>query len=294
MTRYGHFIRLAVLISMIIMGLFLTALVSALLLLLSGSSLEDLMEMGRQGTGSFSPGVTRLLLLAQHLLTFIFPGLLFGYIFYRPKTFSGLDLDQKPLWISAIFGVMFLMVAYPLVNLSFQFNELIPLPSWALDFEDQAEETLKAILQMDHPGVFMANLLTIAILPGIGEELIFRGIIQKETGKILKSPLLAIWVTGFIFSAIHLQFEGFLPRMVLGVALGYLYYWTKNLWVPIIAHMFNNGIQVALIYFAGMDITEIDKQGTGPLAWWMFPVCIGIMYWLSQNLIKNQTRGDTV
>ena len=92
--------------------------------------------------------------------------------------------------------------------------------AWADKFESQAEDTLKAILTMNTPVIFIFNLIIIAILPGIGEELIFRGILQKQIGLLFKSPVAAIWIAAFIFSAIHLQFEGFLPRMALGAVLG--------------------------------------------------------------------------
>lgn len=77
---------------------------------------------------------------------------------------------------------------------------------------------------------------------------------------MLRNPIVAIWISAIIFSAIHLQFEGFLPRMVLGIVLGYLYHWTGNLWVPMLAHAFNNGIQIVLIYATGMDVTTFDEK----------------------------------
>lgn len=286
--------RLLVLISLIVMGLLLTTLLSGVFLLVQGYSLEALMEMSKQGVTDFSIETTRILLLLQHLCTFMLPGLLFGYVFFRPAWIRGMDLDQKPKSRILVFAVFFLVAAYPLVNLSFRVNELLPLPSWALAYEAQAERTLRSILQMNTPWIFLLNLLIIGVLPGIGEELIFRGILQKELGGGFRSPILGIWLAALIFSAIHMQFAGFLPRMVLGVALGYLYYWTNNLWVPVITHAFNNGMQVALIYFTGMDVSAIDRQGTDQLHWWVFPIAIAIMYWLSESILKNRTHRDQV
>ena len=294
MTSYDHFIRLLVLAGFIAGGLVLTALVSALILLMGGMSLEELMAMGQTGALDLSPGITRILLISQHLLTFILPGLVFGLIFYQPSFLKGFDLALQPGWILVIMGIFFLMAAYPLVNLSYLVNEAIPLPSWAITFEDQAADTLEAILNMPNPMILLLNIIIIAILPGIGEELIFRGIIQKQIGLMLKSPLAGIWISAFIFSAIHLQFEGFLPRMALGAVLGYLYYWTGNLWVPIIAHAFNNGIQVVLIYFTGMDISNIDETGSDQLEWWMIPLCIVVMYFIHNAILKNRRLSEQV
>lgn len=281
-------------IGLILGGLIATALVSAVLMLLGGLSLAEIMQMSQTGTMDFSPNLIRGLLSVQHLLTFILPGLVFGLIFYKSKFLSGLDLGTNPGLPLTVLGIFFLLAAYPIVNLSFLVNESIPLPSWASAFESQAEDTLKAILQMDTPLIFFFNLVIIAILPGIGEELIFRGILQKQIGLMLKNPIVAIWISAIIFSAIHLQFEGFLPRMALGVVLGYLYYWTGNLWVPILAHAFNNGIQIVLIYTTGMDVTTIDEKSSDQLQWWMLPVSIVVMYFISTAIQKNRQVSEQV
>jgi membrane protease YdiL (CAAX protease family) len=218
---------------LVLVGLIATAIVSALLMIVWGLSLSEIMEMGQTGSMNFSTGLTRALLAVQHLFTFIIPAIIFGLVIYRSKMLTGMDLSKKPGWATAILGIFLLLAAYPLVNLSFLVNEAMPLPEWANQFEDQAADTLKAILEMNSPLIFIINLIIIAILPGIGEELLFRGVLQKQMGLMLKNPIIAIWISAIIFSAIHLQFEGFLPRVALGAVLGYLYYWTGNLWVPI-------------------------------------------------------------
>ncbi len=288
MTRYDHFKRLILLLGLILGGLLLTSVVSAFLMLGAGFSLSEVMEMTQTGTLELSPDLTRALLASQHLLFFIAPALAFGLIIYRSKFMSGLDLHINPGLLLSVLGILFLIAAYPIVNLSFLANEAIPLPAWAQSFESQAEDTLKAILQMDTPIIFIINLLIIGILPGIGEELIFRGILQKQIGAMLKRPELAIWITAFIFSAIHLQFEGFLPRMVLGAVLGYLYYWTGNLWVPIIAHAFNNGVQVLMIYVTDIDLSTFDEQSSDQLKWWMVPLSLVVMYIIYSFIKKNR------
>lgn len=288
MTRYDHFMRLLVLIAFVIAGLLLTAAVSAILMLMGGMSLNQLMEMSQNGVADFSPGLTRMLLAVQHLLTFIIPGLAFGLLFYKAALWRGMDLGTSPGWIVSALGILFLLAAYPLVNLGFLVNEAIPLPAWAMTFEDQAKDTLKAILDMKSPGVFLINFVLIAILPGIGEELIFRGILQKELSGILRNPIAALWIAAFIFSAIHLQFEGFLPRMALGAVLGYLYYWTRNLWVPMIAHAFNNGIQVVWIYVTGMDPTALDEESSDQLSYWMLLISVAVMFLIYSYILKNR------
>lgn len=288
MTGYDYFIRLFVILGLAIIGILATTLVSAVILLSNGMTFTEILDMSENGMQGLSAGIVRSLLAAQHFFVFLIPSFVFGLIFYRSKIFSGFDLARLPNLTLSFLGIVFLISAYPLVNLSFLLNEALPLPSWAGEFENQAEETLKTILEMNSPLVFFINFLLIAILPGIGEELIFRGIVQKHIGGWLKNPVLAIWIAAFIFSAIHMQFEGFLPRIVLGAILGYLYHWTKNLWVPIIAHAFNNGLQVILIYALEMDVTEFEEQGIEQLQWWMIPISVLVMYFIYRLIIKNR------
>jgi membrane protease YdiL (CAAX protease family) len=275
-----------VLVGLIVGGLLLTAGVSIVIKIIGGASVAEIMEQSQNGTLVFSAGETRALLIAQHVLGFILPGCLFALIYYKPNISRELLLNRSPGAL-ALFGILFLIAAYPLVNLSFMVNEMLDLPSWATTLEEQAKETLDAIIQMPTPWIFLLNLIIIGVLPGIGEELIFRGIVQKELGGLLRSPIVAIWISAFIFSAIHFQLEGLFPRMVLGVVLGYLYYWTKNLWVPIIAHAANNGAQVILIYATGMDVSEVDEH-TNQLQVWMIPLSVIAMFFIAQTIYKQK------
>ncbi len=288
MRGYDFLIRLITLVGLALLGMVLTALMSVIILMAVGYGMDDIMKVSDSGMEGLSAGLIRALLAAQHLCVFIIPGLAFGFIFYRSAILKGFQLSINPGLLLAVLGILFLLAAYPLVNLSFMLNEAAPLPEWATSFENQAEETLKTVLKMDSPLIFIFNLLLIAFLPGIGEELIFRGILQKQLSGVFKSPVAGIWIAAFIFSAIHLQFEGFLPRIVLGATLGYLYYWTGNLWVPMIAHAFNNGIQIILIYFTGIDLEEFDQKSTDQLQWWMIPLSVGAMYLIYHTMTKNK------
>lgn len=288
MTGDNHFLKLVVMVGLALAGMILTAVASGIILLISGMEVRDLLVMSEKGMEGMSAGLIRSLLAVQHLMMFIVPSVLFGLLFIGKKLLHGFDLAITPGIKSAVLGILFLMAAYPLVNLSFMLNEAMPLPSWAGDFENQAEETLKAILKMDTPLIFILTLMLIAILPGIGEELLFRGIVQKHVAGWLKNPIAGIWISAFIFSAIHMQFEGFLPRVVLGAILGYLYHWTKNLWVPIIAHAFNNGIQVVLIYSMDMDLDSFAEEGSDQLQWWMIPLSVVAMYFIFTAVQKSR------
>ncbi len=146
-------------------------------------------------------------------------------------------------------------------------NNSIPFPealasweTWMQAQEADAAEMLKGFLAMDHIGDLLINLVVIALMPAITEELLFRGGLQQLLEKWFKGPHLAIIITGFIFSAIHMQFYGLFARWILGIVLGYMFYWSRNLWYPIIAHFLNNGVQVLLVYLGYISATEAESS----------------------------------
>lgn len=104
----------------------------------------------------------------------------------------------------------------------------------------------------------MVGFVVIAIIPGIGEELLFRGVLQNSLHRVTKNKHIAIWVAAFLFSAIHIQFYGLVPRMMLGAVFGYLYVWSGNLWYPMIAHATNNGLAVIIAYASQSSESEFD------------------------------------
>jgi hypothetical protein len=126
--------------------------------------------------------------------------------------------------------------------------------------EERAAEVTKAFLVMNGIGDLIINLIIIAIIPAIGEELLFRGVLQRQINIWSKNGHLAVWIAAFVFSAIHLQFYGFLPRLILGALFGYFYLWSNNLWVPIIAHFINNASAVMISYYMGSPETDIQLE----------------------------------
>jgi membrane protease YdiL (CAAX protease family) len=131
----------------------------------------------------------------------------------------------------------------------------------------------------------------IAVIAGIGEELIFRGLIMRKLLLGTGNPHIAIWISAFIFAAIHFQFYGILPRMMLGVLFGYFYLWTGNIRVPIFAHIFNNGFAITIMYLHNIGIvkTDLESMDDVPLSIVGFSLIatIGLMF-LLKNYTKNQ------
>jgi membrane protease YdiL (CAAX protease family) len=114
--------------------------------------------------------------------------------------------------------------------------------------EEEAAKLTETFLKMPTIGSFLFNIFMIALLPAIGEEFMFRGLLQRLLKEWLGNIHLAIFISAFLFSALHMQFYGFFPRMLLGIMFGYLFYWSGSLWVPICAHFINNGSAVIFSY----------------------------------------------
>ena len=112
------------------------------------------------------------------------------------------------------------------------------------------------------------NIFLIAFIPAMGEELFFRGALQGAL-RDWKGIKTAIWITAIVFSAIHLQFYGFVPRMLLGAFFGYLIFWSNSIWPAVLAHFVNNVMAVIFYYFKynGYKLPDIDTIGTGNTLW---------------------------
>jgi len=196
---------------------------------------------------------------------FIVPPILYALLTAK-NALKKLNLNQFSRPANYILVFLLLFVATPFLAWLVEFNAQLVLPdflsgleNWMKSSEDKAMELTKAFLTFDGVGSLVYMLIVVAVIPSLGEELLFRGILQKIIISWTKKPHLGIWITAILFSALHLQFYGFLPRMLLGVFFGYLFYWSRSLWIPILGHFINNGSVVIVSYFypEKMDETEI-------------------------------------
>jgi uncharacterized protein len=200
--------------------------------------------------------------LINHFFGFVLASLIAAYILNKKSFLRFLCLQNMPSSTSIVASIVLILVAFPGAQILYKINQGIPLPDFLTDAEAKTEKMLSCILQMPEPSEFFFNFIVIAIIPAIGEELLFRGFIQNKLQQMLH-PATAIIVTSILFSAFHFQFEGFLPRFLLGAILGFAFYITSNLWVAILAHLFFNGIQVVAYYFVG----EIITDGSAEIPW---------------------------
>lgn len=201
------------------------------------------------------------------IFTFVTPWFYLKVLINR--NFSVLSTERKieliPLAITAVATFTFMLVNSYFIewNESFKFPEFMAgFEKWAREMEDQLAEATERFTKFENAGEYIFGLIAISILPGIGEEVMFRGVLQNSLHKLSKNKHVAIWVAAFIFGAIHMQFYGLVPRMMLGAVFGYLYVWSGNIWYPIIAHAINNGIGVTLAYTAQFSESEVNLDDT--------------------------------
>jgi membrane protease YdiL (CAAX protease family) len=185
---------------------------------------------------------------------FIIPPMLAGYFFERSSV-RYVCLDRAPRWTVFLVTFILMYASLPFINWMVTVNEAMKLPDflkgmeeWMKATEEEAAKLTEAFLKMPSPGSFLFNMVMIAMLPAIGEELLFRGLLQRLLREWLGNIHVAVFISAFLFSALHMQFFGFLPRMVLGIMFGYLFVWTGSLWVPVFAHFVNNGSAVVFSY----------------------------------------------
>ena len=148
--------------------------------------------------------------------------------------------------------------------------------------EKDTAKQMEALLKVNKPVDILVNLVIIAVLPAICEELCFRGALQRIMIHCTKNPWVGIIVTSVLFSALHLQFQGFLPRMFLGIVLGALYWYSGSLWTSILAHFVNNGVQVVAVSFAPQYVTENPEMPV--LAGLVSAIIVFIILWIYGRL----------
>jgi membrane protease YdiL (CAAX protease family) len=153
------------------------------------------------------------------------------------------------------------------------------------------DQLMEVILVMKTTPDIIINIVMMAILPAIGEELIFRGVIQKQLVKWLSNPHVAIFITSVFFSAFHMQFLGFLSRLILGMVFGYLFYYSKSIRLPILAHFANNFLALMLAFYFGTDTSDqaFEDPYSIPIVAFSIIGILGSIYliWVNKNKLSN-------
>lgn len=282
---------------------FVVFFVAGMLVILPFFSFETLISSLSPG-GMDSPGAINLLKYFQTLQSvglFVIPPFVIGWL-YAGNIGEYLQLNRGTKAEVFLLAAVTLLVAIPFINYLGDLNSRMKLPGWLSSLEawmKSSEEAAKMVVDkfMDVKTLagLLFNIFMIAIIPAIGEELMFRGVIQKIFIRMTRNHHWGIWIAAILFSAMHMQFYGFLPRTVLGAMFGYLLVWTGSMWVPILAHFVNNTMGVLGYYLInrGTLTKDVEDWGTDsgqfPLVIASFAV-LGFLLYLIYRISQPKTK----
>lgn len=248
--------------------------------LLIGSGFLILFESATQISAANNIWGIYMGILVQSIFAFIVPAwFVVAWSKSSPCNYFRLKASSQ-LPNMMFFGVFVFAASYLFISFLTQWNKtiqlpeaLLPIEEWMRAMEDSAMATTERLLSGKSVIDLLANLFFIALMAAVSEEIFFRGALQQFLQEMTKNGHAAVWISSFIFSAIHLQFYGFFPRLMLGALLGYLFLYTRNLWVPIIVHFVNNSLVILLTYFWG-DADWFNKMEDIPVTPTLFVLAL--------------------
>ena len=264
-----------------------------------GASFEAISGMLGNINDSSNIPMLKFFQILQTIGMFILPPIALA-IFLDDKPIEFLRLNIRASWMMTGIVCLIILAGSPFIEWVSLVNQHLVLPSWMSAIEEwmrnsenQANAITEAFLTTKSIGGLLGNIFIVAVLPAFGEELLFRGLLQKLIKNMTRNSHWAIWITAALFSALHLQFFGFVPRMLLGALFGYLLEWTGTLWLPIIAHFINNAAGVIVFFVTGEGL-EADKADS-PIfgdSTFFYAVLSGIMIWFLLWYLHSKRSPD--
>jgi membrane protease YdiL (CAAX protease family) len=237
------------------------------------------------GTDTTSPHFIGILWILQIFSTTL--PILLAPIVFAKTVVNNVDDYIKPtfrfLWFLPLLVLAIMFFSNPVIEFLSNLNQKMVLPHflhWMRDSEDQAQKVTEAMLNMKTIWDMILDLLLIGLLTAIAEEFMFRGVIQTIFVRWTKNVHVAVWLTAILFSAFHMEFFGFLPRLMLGVLFGYFTAWSGSIWPAVWAHFLNNGTAVVVTYLSQHKLIKInpdDQHLFGPIA---YLISLAIMLFL--------------
>lgn len=271
MTEHGnHPVKsLLLLLALILAGALVMGSLAVFVGLVVIGGTTDFAEVGNLLSGGTpNSDFIKIVQAGSSIGTFVLPALLMGVVEKRRYTYLNFHAPVNPiLWLMVIAILFFAM---PFFDQSIKLNEQLRLPealsgleNWMKAKEAEQQRLVKLLLADTSYWGLITNLIVVAVIAAIGEEFLFRGCLQNILMRWFNNPHVAIWLAAIIFSAIHLQFYGFLPRMLLGALFGYLLLWGKNIWLPVLAHFINNAIATIAAFYLHRQGKSIDDVNLG-------------------------------
>jgi membrane protease YdiL (CAAX protease family) len=242
------------------------------------------------------PDIMRNMQFFQVVSVFIFPAIACAWLFSdNYKTYLRIDTPiQLPVAGLAMLGMV---VAIPFINWTYAMNQQMVFPAalkgledWMRNMEELNGQALEKMLYVRNGWDLVFNIVIVCILAAVGEELMFRGLLQNIFAKAIKNPHIIIWAVAILFSTVHLQFYGFIPRLLLGAYLGYLVYYTQNIWIPVLAHFTNNGFSLITntIYQDKPEAAgQVNTIGYGS-TWWLSVASLALFVFIFAEIRKRR------
>ena len=291
------YLQFLMLLAFCILGFIVSSILAVVFVyaLYGADTLSSMMSLSSGGT--VNRGALQILLIVTSLGFFLVPPLLLSITEKKnPATFYGLKRPDFKL-LGVVFLIM--LVSMPIMELTAMLNQkmvlpelLKPIEEWMKSKEDEAMQTTLLLLKMNSIKELLMNLFMIALLPAVAEELMFRGGVQRTFSRWFNNPHVAIWTSAIVFSAIHMQFYGFVPRLLLGAGFGYIYYFSGNLWYAMLGHFLNNAYAVCAAWY--MQKNNIPLSATDSpinIAWYGYTISF-ILTVLTFIYFKNISKKD--
>jgi len=281
--------------------LFSSLLAYAAAAIIWGAGAVDLLMTGNYLSGADTIAALKFMQAINHAGTFLFSGLIYLLLMNR-RWFSGLNYGPATGWAGWGAMILLVVVSAPWITWLYEWNRSLTLgpfdsvETWLKQTEARAEDILRVFLHDASFGGILANVFIVCVLPAVGEELLFRGVVQRIFRDWTGNPHLGIIITSVVFSALHLQFFGFFPRLALGILFGYLYHYSGNLWLPITAHFANNGLALlaAMLYEKGLTETRPETFGGTAHPWANIAsllLTLALLYWFYTRSRQNAQPG---
>jgi CAAX protease family protein len=230
----------------------------------------EIIEMFRTGDFADHINLISFFQITYSAGLFLIPALLAGYLFYG-NGLEYLSARKIPVPLTMMFSILVVLGAIPLINFLAEFNMNLSLPEKLSGLEVRIRETeaeteklMNLFLADTTITRFLINMFMIGVIPAIGEEFFFRGLIQRIFSEWFRNHHLGIMISSILFSFMHFQFLGFIPRILLGLLFGYMLVWTGSIWVPVMAHFVNNSIAVTFYFLfnRGLISGELNTIGS--------------------------------
>ena len=246
---------------------------------LLNTALVVLLYFFMQGETSY-----KILLMLSSIISFALPALLAAKFIQKDEpAFRQLGMTESPRFTKYLLAIVFILAIMPAIefisslNASYSFPESLKgLEEYLRNIDESAMQSTMKALAGNGVGAFILNLIVLAITPAVCEEMFFRGVLQKFFVDNIRNKHIAILLTAFIFSAIHMQFSGLLPRFILGAVLGYLFYSSGSLWLSIVAHATNNALVVIAAFFFGAEVSASPDLSAYANPWWICAIVAGL------------------